>query len=76
MGKWVGKDMYDEEKPCFHDYRFSFGEDDGPMECEDDEMFTCRHLADGGAWENCEYGALCSWFTDGTPPRPTEGDNR
>ena len=49
------------EHPCFEDYKFSFGEDDGPMECDDDEMFTCRPLAEGGTWEDCKSGRLSKW---------------
>jgi len=69
MSKWIGKEVYDEEKPCFDGYHFSFGQDDDPMECDESDPPACRYLADGGTWETCDLGALCSWYTDGTPPQ-------
>uniref|UniRef100_A0A6M3XYH0 Uncharacterized protein n=1 Tax=viral metagenome TaxID=1070528 RepID=A0A6M3XYH0_9ZZZZ len=77
MGKWIGKEMYDEEKPCFQDWLFSFGQDDDPMECleceGEDGRMGCSHLHEGGTWENCEYGACSSWYMDGTPPQRKKG---
>ena len=78
MSKWIGKDIYDEKKPCFAYYKFSFGEDDGPMECEDN-CENCLHPCPNGVasedgWHNCPYGALSSWYIDGTPPRAPKED--
>lgn len=73
MSKWIGAEAYDEEKPCFVDYQFSFGEGDGPMECETNGENCCHPCPNGigmdDGWHNCPHGALSSWYTDGTPPR-------
>ena len=49
------------EHPCFDGYEFSFGEDDGPDDCDASDEKDCAWKVRGCGWHDCEDGALSHW---------------
>ena len=56
------------EHPCFEDYKFSFGEDDGPDDCDCYTADDCDWKQGGRDWHDCKSGRLslwCDWLPKG-----------
>ena len=49
------------EHPCFEDYKPSFGEGDGPDDCDSFDDDDCDWKQGGGDWQDCKSGRQSKW---------------